>query len=134
MAAADTDNPGSGARGGLFSSLRRLASTGIEIVHTRLEILSSELEEERARLGSMLLTCTLALFFFSGSAVLFTVLILVLIWDAYRVHGLVIMGVLFLLAGLLCWRSLRRQLQERPRFLAATLEEFGKDGRELSSR
>jgi uncharacterized membrane protein YqjE len=72
--------------------------------------------------------------FFFMAAILFTVLIVVLLWDAYRVHALVIMGVVFLLAGLLSWRSLQRQQKERPRFLAATLGELGKDRRELSSR
>jgi uncharacterized membrane protein YqjE len=128
------DNPVSVSRGGLFSSLRRLAGTGIGIVQTRLEILSSELEEERSRLGSILITCALALFGFFGAAVLFTVLIVVLLWDQYRVHALVALGLLFLLGGVSCWLSLRRQLRERPRFLAATLGEFGKDKRELSSR
>ena len=121
-------------RGGLFSSLRRLASTGIEIAHTRLEILSNELEEERTRLGSMLLASALALFFFFSSAVLFTVLIVVLLWDTYRVHVLSTMGGLFLLAGVFCWRSLQRYRRERPRFLAATLGELGRDRRELTSR
>jgi uncharacterized membrane protein YqjE len=104
------------------------------MVHTRLEILASELEEERARLGSMLMTCAFALFFFFMAAILFTFLIVVLLWDSHRVPALGIMGALFLAAGVLCWRSFQRQRSDRPAILAATLGEFAKDRRELTSR
>ncbi len=126
------DSPGSQG-GGLLSSLRRLAATCLEMVHTRLEILASELEEERARLGSMLMTCALAFFFFFMAAILFTFLIVVLLWDSHRVPALGIMGALFLAAGVLCWRSFQRQRSDRP-ILEATLGEFAKDRRELTSR
>ncbi len=120
--------------GGAISSLRRLVATCVEVVHTRLGIFSSEIEEERARLGSMVMTCAFALFFFFISAILFVFLVVVLLWESYRVHALGIMGGLFLLAGLIAWRSYLRQRSERPVFLAATLGELAKDRRELTSR
>ena len=128
------DSPATEAGGGLFFSLRRLASTGVEIVHTRLEILSSDLEEERARLGSLLMTGVLALFCFFMAAILFTILIVVLLWDTHRVPVLGVLGGVFLVGGALCWRSFHQQRQERPMFLATTLGELAKDRRELTSR
>jgi uncharacterized membrane protein YqjE len=132
MSAADS--PGAEAERGLLSSLRRLALTGIEIVHTRLEILSNDLEEERARLGSILLTGVLAIFCFFMAAILFTILIVVLMWETHRVPVLAVLGGVFLIGGALCWRSFQQQRQERPAFLATTLGELAKDRRELTSR
>jgi uncharacterized membrane protein YqjE len=128
------DSPGAEAERGLLVSLRRLASTGIEIAQTRIEILSSDLEEERARLGSMLMTGILAIFCFFMAAILFTILIVVLLWETHRVPVLGALGGVFLLGGALCWRSLQHQRQERPPFLGTTLGELGKDRRELTSR
>jgi len=116
------------------SSLRRLASTCVDTVYTRLEILASELEEERARLGSMLMTCALALFFLFMAAILFTLLIVVLLWESHRISALGVLGAVFLVAGVLCWRSFQRQRSDRPAFLAATLGEFAKDREQLTSR
>jgi len=117
----------------LFYSLRRLASTGVEIAHTRLEILSNELEEERARLGSILITGAVALFCFFMAATLFAVLILVLLWETHRVLALAVMGAMFLVGGILSWRSFQQQRQDRPGFLSATLGELAKDRKELGS-
>jgi uncharacterized membrane protein YqjE len=132
MSAADS--PGGDAEHGLLISLRRLASTGVEVLHTRLEILSSDLEEERARLGSILMTGVLAVFCFFMAAVLFTVLIVVLLWETHRVPALGVLGGVFLVGGAWCWRSFQQQRQERPALLATTLGELAKDRRELTSR
>jgi uncharacterized membrane protein YqjE len=128
------EGQGADGRRGLLFSLRRLASTGVELVQTRLEILSSELEEERVRLGAILMTGALALFCFFMAAILFTILIVVLLWETYRVQALGVMGGAFLLGGILCWRSFQHQRQDRPAFLAVTLGELEKDRRELISR
>jgi uncharacterized membrane protein YqjE len=132
MSAADS--PGPEAERGLLVSLRRLASTGVEIIHTRLEILSSDIEEEGARLGSLVMTGLLALFCFLMAVVLFTVLIVVLLWETHRVAVLGALGGAFLIGGGLWWRSFQHQRQERPAFLATTRGELAKDRRELASR
>jgi uncharacterized membrane protein YqjE len=128
------EGPGAEEGRGLFYSLRRLASTGVELVYTRLEIFSSELEEEGVRLGSIVMTVALALFCFFMAAILFTILVVVLLWETHRVPALGVMGAIFLLGGVACWRSFQQQRQERPAFLAATLGELAKDRRELGSR
>ena len=45
---SETQNPGTSRRGGLFDSLKMLTATLIAIAHTRLELLSTKLEEARA--------------------------------------------------------------------------------------
>ena len=132
MSAADSQV--AEAERGLLFSLRRLASTGVEIFHTRLEILSSDLEEERARLGSLLMTGVLALFCFFMASILLTTLIVVLLWETHRVPVLGVLGGVFLIGGGLCWRSFQHQRHERPAFLSTTLGELAKDRREITPR
>ena len=43
-----------GASAGVLASLRQLAYTGVEIVHTRIELLAAEIDEERARVAGAL--------------------------------------------------------------------------------
>ena len=57
--------PGDGK--GLLASLTALAATLVAIAHTRLDLLSSDLEEEREHLLS-LLVLSLSALFFSASA------------------------------------------------------------------
>ena len=128
------ESPGIEADRGLSFSLRRLASTGVEILQTRLEILTSDLEEERARLGSIVMTAVLGLFCLFMAAILFTILIVVLLWETHRVPVLAVLGGVFLVGSAWCWRSFQHQRQERPAFLATTLGELAKDRRELTSR
>ena len=52
--ASKAQDPGSGRRGGLFDSLKVLAATLLAIAHTRLELLSTELEEQWVWLSSIL--------------------------------------------------------------------------------
>jgi hypothetical protein len=51
--AFEAKNPGTSRRGGLFDSLKVLTATLIAIAHTRLELLSTELEEEWLRLSAL---------------------------------------------------------------------------------
>jgi len=52
----------SGLRGALFDSVKVPAGALLAIAHTRLELLSTEIEEQRAWLGSMVVWMLVALF------------------------------------------------------------------------
>jgi uncharacterized membrane protein YqjE len=74
--------PGDGK--GLLASLTALAATLVAIVHTRLDLLSSDLEEERAHVLSLLVLSLSALFFLGIGVLLVTLLVVVAFWDTYR--------------------------------------------------
>lgn len=119
---------------GLMESLKRLAGTLLAIFQTRLELLSNEIEEERLRVGQMLLYGSVALFFFGLSIMLLTVFIVVLFWDS---HCLLVLGglaALFFVAGLLVWNSLRRVAREKPKLFSASLAALVDDRDRLASR
>lgn len=113
--------------GGLMESLKRLTGTLLVIFQTRLELLSNEMEEERLRIGQMLLYGSAALLFFGLTIMLLTVFIVVLFWDSYRLQVLGGLSVLFFVAGLLLWNALRRVAREKPRLFSSSLAEFSDD-------
>lgn len=120
--------------GGLMESLKRLAGTSLAILQTRLELLSNEVEEERLRVGQMLLYVSVALFFFGLAIMLLTVFIVVLFWDSYRLLVLGGLTALFFVAGLLVWIALRRLAREKSKLFSASLAELADDRDRLAPR
>jgi len=131
---SEAQNPGTSRRGGLFDSLKVLTATLIAIAHTRLELLSTELEEERVRLSSMLVWTLVALFCAGLGVVLATLFVVLALWDTHRLLALGIPAILFLLGAALAWRVVRGKARAKPRLLAASLTELSKDRKELTSR
>jgi len=86
---------------GLFASLRRLAGTMAGIVLVRLELLGTELEQEKLRLVSALWLAVAALMLLWLALVLFVGLIVLLLWDGYRLAA--VGGLALLLAGTGGW-------------------------------
>jgi uncharacterized membrane protein YqjE len=131
---SEAQNPGTSRRGGLFDSLKMLTATLIAIAHTRLELLSTELGEERVRLSSMLLWALVALFCAGLGAVLATLFVVLALWDTHRLLALGIPAILFLLGAALAWLVVRGKARGKPRLFTGTLTELSKDRKELTSR
>ena len=112
---------------GLLESLKRLTGTLLAIIQTRLELLANELEEERLRVRQMLFYGSVALFLFAMATMLLTVFIVVVFWDSYRLQVLGGLTLLFLIAGLLVWNTLRSMAQERPKLFSTSLAELSDD-------
>lgn len=118
--------------GGLMASLSRLLCTSIAIIQTRLELLSNELQEERLRVGQMLLYGSVALFFFGLAVVLLTVFIVVVFWDSYRLLVLGGFAVLYFVCGLLVWHTLRCIARRESKLFSASLAELADDCDQLA--
>ena len=117
--------------GGLFESLKTLLRSVVGIVHTRLELLSVEIAEERDHLIVLLVLVQSALFFLGVGVVLLTVLVAIAFAEGQRLLALGVLGALFVLAGAgVAWFALRRT-RTRPRLFAASLEELSKDRQQL---
>ncbi|MEK7362046.1 MAG: phage holin family protein, partial [Pseudomonadota bacterium] len=69
------EKEGAAARGGLLHSIRHLAQSLLGAAQTRLEILATDLEEERARLEQLLLYALAAAFCLAMGIVLCVALI-----------------------------------------------------------
>lgn len=121
-------------KGGLLSSVKNLASTLIAMGQTRLELLSNDLEEERAWLTTMLVWTLIALFSASLAVVLATLLIVVVFWDSYRLLALSIMMSVFVLGAIFAWRVVCNMSKSKPRIFSASLAELSKDREQLTAR
>jgi uncharacterized membrane protein YqjE len=119
---------------GLFESLKTFSATLIAITHTRLELLSTDLEEEREHLLSVLVLGLLALFCIGVGLVLATIFVVVAFWDSYRLAALGTLAALFVLAGAAAVGFVKHKLRTKPRIFAASLLELSKDRQALSSR
>lgn len=123
-----------GQSAGLLDSVKRLVSTLISIVSTRLELLANELQEERLRLTQMLFLSLVALFSFGMALLLLTVFITVLFWDDHRLAVLGGFCILFFASGTLMAVILRRKAQSRPKLFSASLAELDRDREYLEPR
>lgn len=112
---------------GLFSALRGTLATGLALLGNRLDLLGTELAEEKARTLSLLAWGAAALILLGAGLVFLAVFLTVLFWDSHRLLALGVFAALFLAGGggaLAMTIGLARK--SSPVF-AASLAELGKD-------
>lgn len=119
---------------GLLESLSMLAATLVAIAHTRLELLSTDLEEEREHLLSLLVLALAALFCLGAGVVLVALLLVVVFWDTHRLLVLGLLAAGFLTAGMATWTFVLHKARTKPRLFSASLSELRKDRQRLASR
>ena len=131
--AADSQNSDPGRSGGLFNSVKTLLATLLAIAQTRLDILSTKLEEERLRLTSILLWTLVALFC-AGVGVIFTTMVFVIaLWDNNRLLAVGIPAIIFLLGATTAWLIVLGKVKAKPRLFSASLAELSKDREQLKA-
>jgi len=122
-----------GAGDGLFVSLKALSANLLGIVQTRLELLSTDIAEERERIVMLVVLALGALFSIGIGVVLLAILVVVALWESNRLAALGGMIVFFLISGgILGWIVLSK-LRSAPRPFDASIGELVKDRQELKS-
>lgn len=124
----------SGSSTGLLHSLTALAGTFVAIAYTRLELLSLDLEEERAHLLSLLLLSLVGLFCLGVGVVLVAVMLIVNFWDTHRMLAFGIISGAFLVLGAAAWAVALRRSKTRPKMFAGSLSTLSEDQRQLALR
>jgi uncharacterized membrane protein YqjE len=132
--ASIAQDPGSHRPEGLFGSLKALAATLLAIALTRLELFSTELEEEWIRLVSILRWALAALFCAALGVVFATLFVVFALWNTHPLLALGVPAVLFFLVGVVAWRIVDGKVRSKPRMFAASLAELDKDREQLISR
>jgi uncharacterized membrane protein YqjE len=127
-----TETPNPPAEG-LLNSLKNLTVTLIAIIHTRLELLSTDLEEGRERFISLLAMAFVSLFSLCFGAVLLTILVVVVFWDTHRLLVLGSLTGLFLITGAVLGAVVVSKLKSMPRMFEASLAELIKDHQEIDT-
>ncbi len=116
---------------GLADSLARLGRSAIGALRTRLEILGTEIEEERIRFAQLVLAAAAIAFCLQIAVLLFVIFTVVLFWETHRLATLGAFTVFFLVAGIAGIALLKRHLKRRPKMFASTLGELIKDEERL---
>ncbi len=112
---------------GVLDSLRRLAGTLIAAVQTRLELVATDIEEERAWIARMAVLAALAGFCLALAVNLVVLFLVVLFWDTNRLLAIGALAGLFAALALALGVAARRTAARRPRLFSATLAELRKD-------
>lgn len=119
---------------GLLQALGDMAATLVAMLHTRLDLLSNDLEEDRERLLSLALTALGALFLLGVGVVLVALVLVALFWDGHRVLVLSLLALAFLATGFAAGVRARRLARTKPRVFTSSLAELFKDRQRLESR
>lgn len=115
------------AAAGLLDSVKALLSTLVGIAHTRLELLSVDLQEELGRVAVLLLWGALALFFAFLGIVFLGLVIVIAMWDDHRLLASGLLAGLFLALAIVAGVVVSARLSAKPRAFDATLGELAKD-------
>jgi uncharacterized membrane protein YqjE len=113
------------------SSPRRLGAAFLGLLHSHVELLGIELQEQKARTVSLLLFAGLALVFALLLLTGLSALLLILLWDNYRVAGIVGLCVFYFLAAVFCGLRLKAAIYDESSPFSATLEELANDRERL---
>lgn len=96
------------SRAGLYASVKGLLGTSLTLVQTRIQLLATELEEERQRILALLLWAAVAVLAMGAGLVFLAIFLTVLLWDTHRLLVLGVFTAIFLGLGLsavfLAWR------------------------------
>lgn len=117
---------------GLWASVQNLLATLIAILQTRVELVATELEEEKRRLLGVMAWGAVSVLMACFSLVFMAVFATVLFWED-RVVVLGTITVLFLVAGGLAWRRVGKLLQTSSGLLSASIAELEGDRQALAA-
>ena len=123
---ADGDAP-AGIAGNLLRALQNLGGSFLAIVQTRLQLLSTEFEEEWLRIAGFALLAIAALFCAGVAIILVVVFIVAFFWDSYRLSAILGLGAAFALIAVGLGRMLVMRYAAKPPLFAASLQELRRD-------
>jgi len=124
----------SGNRQGLLKSLGTFASSLLVIIHTRLELLCTDLEAEREHLYSLIVLTLAALLTLGIGVVLASIVLVMVFWDTHRIAILGILAAGYLGTGLGLLFFALHKAKNRPGILSASMKELVRDWQQLDPR
>jgi uncharacterized membrane protein YqjE len=123
----DSGPEAAGPPTGLLVSLRQFVATALELAQVRLELLGTEVEQQKLRIASGFFWALIAVVLLALALVLLTGCVLLLFWDGYRLHAAAAMMLVFLVGGALAWRHALARLKTPPGAFALSVAELARD-------
>jgi len=135
---SDTPDDGAAERepgpiGSLFRSLAKLAATFVAIAHTRLDLLTTELQQEMHRVAEIMVWTVIALLAALIGLFLAALVIVFVFWDTHRLLASVAVTSVFFAIAVVALIVLRVKVKSRPRLLEGTLAELATDASNLKA-
>jgi len=112
---------------GLFASVRDLLATALTITQTRLELISTELEEELHRVAEILLWTFVVIFFAGITVLMFAFVVVIAWWEEHRLLAASLTALLFLVITAVALLIVVAKVRSRPKLLESTIEEIRHD-------
>jgi uncharacterized membrane protein YqjE len=132
-APSDGEQP-RGPVGGLFASIAQLLATAVGIAQTRLELLTTELQEEIHRVAEIMVYSAIALLAAGVGLFLLALVVIFVFWDTHRMAASIAVTSTFFLIAVVAALVLRAKVRAKPPMLDATIAELKKDRASLMSR
>jgi uncharacterized membrane protein YqjE len=123
----DESQPGTHRDSGLLAGLRKLATTVVDLLRTRLGLLAAELEEERGRIVRFLVLAVSAGFFLALGIVSLTFFVILLAWETRPVLAAGLLTAGYLAIGVVLAVKARNIIFIKSKLFSASLEELRKD-------
>ncbi|HEY8521379.1 MAG TPA: phage holin family protein [Gammaproteobacteria bacterium] len=123
-----------GPVGGLLKSVGRLLATLVAIAQTRVELLTTELQQEMHSVAQIMLWTLVALLAAAMGLFLTALAIVFVFWDTHRLAAAVGVTAAFFGIAAAAFLVLRAKVRSRPPLLGATLAELARDREQLASR
>ena len=117
----------------LFTSIRRLLATVLELVQVRIDLLSTELELEKRRIFEGLLWGAIAVVVLIVGLVMACGFVMLLFWDSYRLVAAGVMTLLFLGGSVLLAMGAKHRLSNLAGIVHLSLAELKQDISKLRS-
>lgn len=104
----------SGSLPPLFDSLKRLLDTSVGVMQVRLQLLGTEVEQEKERLVGAFVRAALGLLLLGAALVLAIGFVVLLFWDSYRLPAIGVLAVVLGAGGYLMLQRARSSLDSGP--------------------
>ncbi|HVY24535.1 MAG TPA: phage holin family protein [Steroidobacteraceae bacterium] len=133
-AASPDSHSTAGPIAGLLHSLAQLAATLLSMVHTRIELVTTELQEQARHVITVLLWSLLALLMLGMGCLFAALLVIIVYWDTHRLLAAICVTASFFVIAAVAALTVFIKLRTHPKLLQATLDELKRDQELLRAR
>ena len=131
---SSSEDAAPGMATGLFKSLANMLATLVAFAQTRLELLTTELQEEVQRTASLMIWGVVAMLCAMMGLLFAALTIIVIFWDEHRILAASLVTGFFLIVAVAAVIVLIVKVNSKPRFLDATLAELARDADTLKEK
>lgn len=119
---------------GLSASIKRFTVNALELVQVRLELLATDLEEEKLRLLGALFWAAAALLLLGIGLLLLVIWVLLVFWESHRLAALSALTLVFLGGGVWLAALANARLRSSQGWFSSSRSELARDRAAISEQ